>query len=222
MLKLIHITFRVLAALFILSSLLMSALQAPFTLAQDAPSNANGSSTGQPSTSTSGGSNQASSEYKPSELCQGVFNLPSVAYKGESTNIIAIMGESISPDAPSSDYTCNQIIGCLKEKWPGSGKNEALRFSELKEKFGYCIIAGKDGLELLQNYAGLVYRWIAGISGSICILTIVISGIQRSIGGLSEEEVSGANDRIYRALGGLVVLLLSAFILYTINPIFFQ
>jgi hypothetical protein len=102
-----------------------------------------------------------------------------------------------------------------------SASAEFFEITALKNDFPECIVSGKDGLDLLNNYATMVYRWIASIVGSLCILIIIVSGIQISIGGLSQEEVSAAKDRISRSLIGMVVLFLSAFILYSINPIFF-
>jgi hypothetical protein len=127
-----------------------------------------------------------------------------------------------------SQMSCSQIIYCLRTKPLKKGdkrisgaEQEMLVISTLRTHFKECLIEGKDGLDLLKNYATMVYKWIAGLVGAVCILTIVLSGIQISIGGLSQEEVSGAKDRIGRSLIGMVVLFLSAFILYTINPIFF-
>lgn len=133
--------------------------------------------------------------------------------------IIVILGESITGN--SGKYSCGQIVNCLREKYKTQKAAEGFVTCELRNSYKQCIVSGKDGLGLLSNYASQVYNWIAGIVGSICILVIIISGIQISIGGLSQEEVSSAKDRVVRALAGLVVLFLSAFILYTINPFFF-
>jgi hypothetical protein len=138
---------------------------------------------------------------------------------GGNDEIVVILGESIS--GGSQKYSCGQVVNCLREKYKASKLTEGFVTCELQRDYNQCIVSGKDGLSLLSNYASQVYNWIAGIVGSICILVIIISGIQISIGGLSQEEVSSAKDRVIRALAGLVVLFLSAFILYTINPFFF-
>lgn len=166
----------------------------------------------------------------PSEFCAKVLAVKSGsgedckigasgAVDGENDDIIVILGESIS--GGSQDYSCGQIANCLREKYSGTRLSENLVTCELRKNYDQCIVSGKDGLGLLSNYASQVYNWIASIVGSLCILVIIISGIQISIGGLSQEEVSSAKDRVVRALAGLVVLFLSAFILYTINPFFF-
>jgi type IV secretory pathway VirB2 component (pilin) len=55
----------------------------------------------------------------------------------------------------------------------------------------------------------------------IAVLIIVISGIQISAAGGDQTTVTNAKNRIVQSLGGLVILFLSAIILYTINPTFF-
>ncbi|MDF2378694.1 MAG: pilin [Candidatus Gracilibacteria bacterium] len=160
-----------------------------------------------------------------STLCRDVLgNSPTVTLPADKQgDIYAILGESISPDAPdNARYTCLEIHTCLRQKHRNSSAQETFIIQDLKQKYSYCLVMGKDGVDLLANYASMIYQWIAGIVGGICILIIIFSGIQISIGGLSQEEVSSAKERILRSLGGMVILFLSAFILYTINPIFFN
>jgi len=167
-----------------------------------------------------------------SDLCQQILNdaktpPPEDPIEGE---IIVLLTESIQSN--SGNIPCSRVIECLRHeankpqpntgKRPSGSEADALVIAALKENYSQCIIAGKDGLDLLNNYARLVYQWIAGIVGSVCILIIIVSGIQISIGGLSQDEVGSAKERISRSLIGLAVLFLSAFILYSINPIFFS
>lgn len=151
------------------------------------------------------------------------------------SKVSVYLSEKIAND-PNHNYygmSCSQIIFCMRSnrdpsKFKGpSGSfdgrlQEASLIDSLRGNFPACILEGTDGLDLLRKYASEVYQWIAGIVGAICILIIVVSGIQISMGGVSQEEVSAAKERITRSLVGLVVLFLSAFILYTINPIFFS
>jgi hypothetical protein len=151
---------------------------------------------------------------------------PEPEIKGE---IVVLLTEQIK--SGGNNIPCSRVIECLRlEKSkpnpsgvrPLASEVDSLVIADLKKNYSQCILAGKDGLDLLNNYARLVYQWIAGIVGSICILIIILSGIQISIGGLSQEEVGSAKERISRSLVGLAVLFLSAFILYSINPIFFS
>jgi len=170
--------------------------------------------------------NRILSESRRPNSAAGVTLPVTHAPSGRNQEISVLLGESIV--ANGVQYSCGQIANCLREKYEAqytaSNQRHLIRpnvNADLKLNYSYCLITGEDGLDLLNNYATLVYRWIAGIVGSICILVIIVSGIQISIGGLSQEEVSAAKDRVTRSLMGLVVLFLSAFILYTINPIFF-
>jgi len=158
---------------------------------------------------------------------------PDATKRPKPTDVIVLLTEPIANrelvNKGEAPVSCGQIIQCVRSQVRTQATDDnakkTLDFdinTILIEHYSQCIVAGKDGLDLLNNYAGLVYRWIAGIVGAVCILVVIISGIQISMGGLSQEEVGGAKDRIVRSLVGMVVLFLSAFILYTINPIFFS
>jgi hypothetical protein len=82
-------------------------------------------------------------------------------------------------------------------------------------------ISGASGVDLLGNYFGMWYKIGALILGLICVLVIVISGVQIMFGGASEEAVTTAKARIWGALLSLILLFSSALILRTINPLFF-
>lgn len=82
------------------------------------------------------------------------------------------------------------------------------------------LLRAKTGAGLLKLYIAQIYKWGASIVGIIAVLIIIISGIQMaaSAGG---EGVTAAKNRIMQALAALVLLFLSALLLYTINPTFF-
>ena len=188
-------------------------LSTAMVFAQDAPASS-------PSAPNEGAASPSSSPTPLPGECSQILNAPSNVSlpASEQGDVMVIVGESISPEAPPNfPYSCSQVVNCLRYKH----ETEAALMDELKSRYAFCLVTGEDGLDLLSNYAALVYQWIAGIVGAICILVIVGSGIQISMGGLSQEEVTSAKDRIFRSLGGLAILFLSAFILYTINPIFF-
>ncbi len=84
------------------------------------------------------------------------------------------------------------------------------------------VLIGTSGTGLLKTYIAILYRWAASIVGIIAVLVIVISGIQISADQGSGESVGSAKTRIMQSLAGLVILFLSALILYTINPTFFN
>lgn len=104
---------------------------------------------------------------------------------------------------------CNKYCITLQETLPmeGGGKVRS--------------ISGGSGVDLLSNYFGMWYKIGALILGLICVLVIVISGVQIMFGGASEEAVTTAKARIWGALLSLILLFSSALILRTINPLFF-
>jgi hypothetical protein len=83
------------------------------------------------------------------------------------------------------------------------------------------VVSGDDGNEILENYAALLYKWLAGFIGIVAVLMLVVGGIQISTAGANQEGLQGGKDRIIAALLGLVLLFLASLILYTINPTFF-
>jgi len=93
---------------------------------------------------------------------------------------------------------------------------------DLKESIrGAVSVSGKNGVELVSNYISLVYKYAASVIGILCVLVIVVSGVQIVIGGTNQENVSQARGRILQAVLSLALLFLSAAILKTINPGFF-
>lgn len=70
----------------------------------------------------------------------------------------------------------------------------------------------------LGEYVSGVYVYLIGISTSIAIVMIMISGLQWSLGGQSSEAIGKAKARIKNAVTGLVLLLSTYLILITVNP----
>lgn len=83
------------------------------------------------------------------------------------------------------------------------------------------VITGATGVELWKNFTSEIYKAGAGIIGVVCVLIIVFSGIQISLGGLSSEGVNQAKERIMQALLSLILLFGAALLLRVINPGFF-
>ncbi len=83
------------------------------------------------------------------------------------------------------------------------------------------VMISGGGTTMISNYIGSIYRWAASLVGIICVLVIVLSGIQLAASGGDSSATEGAKKRIVQSLSGLAVLFLSGLILYTINPNFF-
>jgi len=83
------------------------------------------------------------------------------------------------------------------------------------------VLLGKGGVSLIQLYVGMIYRWAATMAGIVCVLIMIVSGIQITASGGDTTGVDAARKRITQSLMALAVLFLSALILYMINPNFF-
>jgi hypothetical protein len=86
---------------------------------------------------------------------------------------------------------------------------------------GEETVEAKNGIELITKYIAIFYKAAAGIIGIICVLIIVVSGMQISVGGLDPEGVNKAKERILQAIFSMILLFSSAAILKTINSGFF-
>ncbi len=100
---------------------------------------------------------------------------------------------------------------------PGSGYCVELRDS----LSGTQSVRGENGVDLIGNFVGVLYKYIASVIGIIAVLILVISGIQMVMGGVSSEAYEDAKGRVLQALLSIVLLFSSALILKTINPGFF-
>jgi hypothetical protein len=87
--------------------------------------------------------------------------------------------------------------------------------------FPECFVVGNSGVNIIENYLGLIYQWMAGLVGGIAVLMIIVGGIQIATGGGDQNNVNEGKTKIMQALAGLAILFLSGLILYTINPTFF-
>ncbi len=83
------------------------------------------------------------------------------------------------------------------------------------------VLIAQSGLELLFTYIGLIYRWLASVIGIVAVFYIVYGGIKISTAGDNTAAVDEAKTKIIQAIAGLVLLFISAIVLYTINPNFF-
>lgn len=93
---------------------------------------------------------------------------------------------------------------------------------KLQEPVGsMSSVGGANGFSLISSYIAGIYRYMASIVGIICVLYIVFSGIQITLGGMKQDMVNAAKERIMQSLLSLVLLLGTALLLKTINPFFF-
>lgn len=83
------------------------------------------------------------------------------------------------------------------------------------------VIYAQSGAGLIYTYIGLIYRWAAGTAGVITVLYLVVAGVMMASSQGDAAKYEKAKEYIMNSIAGLVLLFLSALILYTINPNFF-
>ena len=157
--------------------------------------------------------------------------------------ITTIIEEQISDpnSSPESNNTPDsRIMDCIRVSGPGScqgagntGSQQTQICSQYKDpkEVTTCppdstcqrvqVFFAKSGTSLLYSYIGLIYRWAAGTIGIVCVIILVVSGLQITVAGDNSGKIDEAKERITQSLAGLALLFLSAVILYTINPGFF-
>lgn len=79
----------------------------------------------------------------------------------------------------------------------------------------------KSGIDLLFTYLNAIYRWSASVIGIVSVFYLVYGGIKIATAGDNTAAIDEAKTKIIQSIAGLVLLFLSAVILYTINPNFF-
>ncbi len=81
-------------------------------------------------------------------------------------------------------------------------------------------LIAETGMGLLKLYVKQIFTFGSFAVGAIAVATIILNGVRISVAGVS-GDISEAKQKITQALSGIVLLFLSALILYTINPDFF-
>lgn len=97
-----------------------------------------------------------------------------------------------------------------------------------KEKIGFCYpaaqadtqisFAGRRTFSGIGDFLQLIYRLAVVSASIIAVIMIIIAGFQWTTSGGSPEAIKSAQKRIQGSLIGLILAVLSYFILYTINP----
>lgn len=114
--------------------------------------------------------------------------------------------ETLAADTDSGTTpTTPPIIPQLSVDIPG------LEFSEPLERGGYLEIS------FIGQYVAALYRWMLTAGVIVATVMIMIGGVQYMIG-RGSDKVDSAKKRITGAVIGMVLLLGSYVILYTVNP----
>jgi cell wall-associated NlpC family hydrolase len=155
--------------------------------------------------------------------------------------IVTILEESIgkSPDKNPDDATriisCFRKTTCTKTARTQTATATAGCNSEYaktcdpsntsEDKKIFCsrvqVIISQNGISMLFSYLSLIYIWGAGVGATISVLYMIYGGYMFITALDNTSSVDEAKDKILQSLIGLSILILSAIILYTINPNFF-
>ncbi len=141
--------------------------------------------------------------------------------------IVTVIEEQIGGEGPST--ADSQVMDCMRVTTEGEGENAGKTTSQY-QALGTCpanstcsrvqVILSKSGATLLYTYISIIYKWAAGTIGIVAVLFLVWGGFEIATSGDS-NRIDKAKERIMQSIAGLVILLLSGAILYTINPNFF-
>jgi len=123
---------------------------------------------------------------------------------------------------PGSTPTVPSTTTCTIEPWNGGSlqSNETgpiqalLSYDPSKQQY-------QGSFGLFYSYIRQVYLYMSGLIVGISVLFIVIGGVQISLAGIKQENVSDGKKRIEHAIVGLIIWFTASLILYTINPTFF-
>lgn len=151
--------------------------------------------------------------------------------------IVTILEEQIgSPTAQSEKDNANagiteNVINCFRvtnviAKTDTTPAMETTEYQDsCPDAATFCkrvqVYFAQSGAELLYSYVGRIYKWAAGTIGIVTVLFLVVGGIEISAAQGDSGKIEKAKERIMQSLAGLVLLFLSALILYTVNPNFF-
>lgn len=167
-------------------------------------------------------------------------------YQAYQNQIVVITEEPLGTPSSGFSTTCARLTTCATGSYDPNNPNEIRKcftkytsteecknytppdqktLADPKAPYSYCeivqVYSAAGGTSLLYGYIGQVYRYIAVLGGFIAVFTLIFAGVMRSAAGDNPDLMGKANQLVTRCITGLIVLFLSAVILYTINPNFF-
>lgn len=149
-----------------------------------------------------------------------------ICYRKITCSVVPVEDKSKKPSTTKDKRVCKTSYvstGCQGN--PQADINKIQSDPASKEAYTTCervmVYVSAAGTNLLYYYIGQIYRYMAFLGGIVAVLTIIIAGLLRATAGDNSEQVGKANSLIAKCVTGLVLLFLSAIILYVINPNFF-
>jgi len=173
-----------------------------------------------------------STEYAPDGSCGAVDN-PSPNSKYIVTTVVE---EELGNQNPQPSDSGIKVVTCFRQTDTAIVGDKTITTSQYVDSCSpsgtgtdferrTCqrvqVLFTESGSALLFGYISMIYKWAAGIIGSVSVLFLIWGGIEIATAGDNTGAIDSAKKRIFQSISGLVLLFLSAIILYTINPNFF-
>jgi hypothetical protein len=176
---------------------------------------------------TSGTTSGTSGTPAKPQTCEWISN-PDPKVKTEYI-VTTIVEEQFAVPSPTEGQEQGTIIvNCFRETKSVAGKDgktQTVSSYVTKCTSSDCqrvqVFFSKTGSALLYSYISLIYKWAAGTIGIVSVFFLVYGGVRISTAGDNTGVIDEAKKKIMQSLTGLILLFLSAAILYTINPNFF-
>ncbi len=116
--------------------------------------------------------------------------------------------------------SANESVLCApvpRIKIPGLSFTSTTDFEKLVERDAQGKVTAYH-IPFLNQYLSAIYRYTIALAGVVCVFMLIFSGIQWTLYGASPDSVDAATERIQHAITGLILIVSSYTILYTIDP----
>lgn len=149
-----------------------------------------------------------------------------ICFREINCSVKSTKDTSKKPETTKEKRVCEtQYTGTCNGATPQDQITKIQSDPKSKETYKTCerimVYLSPAGTNLLYYYIGQIYRYVAFLGGIIAVLTIIIAGLLMTTAGDNSDQLGKAKAIIVKCITGLVLLFLSAIILYVINPNFF-
>ncbi len=134
-----------------------------------------------------------------SSLVLALFVALSFSNLVEAQEFSGVIPQAVDKDGKVVD---NKDIECLVKNTKGDGKG--MIPNPKLEDLGSKIYCGTVSLNDIPALIVYLIQWLMTLVGGICVIMIMIGGVQYMIGGVTDDKEQGKKTVIY-ALGGLIV-----------------
>lgn len=128
--------------------------------------------------------------------------------------VVALFGMVFSV-VPFSFAECTETSGSFCLDVPFPNEPDTINTSRAPE-------GPKDSVYIMEQYVGMAFRFLAGLTALIAVLVIIFHGFKIMISGGDTSARGQAKDAILQAFGGIALLFLAALFLNFVNPTFFK